>query len=139
MERWFEFMGNHPFLFGLLAVLAVLFFMVESKRSGKKITPNELGLLMNNQNARLIDIRPANKFAQGYIQGSQNIPFTELKDHINELNASSTPIVFVCDMGLQASAAVHLLNKTDIYRLDGGIAGWQAAGMPLVGTKTKKK
>lgn len=139
MERWFEFMGSHPFLFGLLAVLAVLFFMVESKRSGKKITPNELGLLTNNQNARLIDIRPVHKFSQGYIQGSQNIPFAELKTHISELNNSNVPIVFICDMGLQASAAVHLLSKTDVYRLDGGIAGWQAVGMPLVGANTKKK
>lgn len=41
-------------------------------------------------------------------------------------------------MGLQAGTAVHLLNKTDVYRLEGGIAGWQAQGMPLVGTKSKK-
>lgn len=138
MERWFEFMGNHPFLFGLLFVLIVLFFIVENKRSGKKIPPNEIGLLMNSQNARLIDIRPKAKFDTGHIQGSQNIPFTELKNHITELNASPTPIIFVCEMGMQASAAVHLLTKTDVYRLDGGILGWQSAGMPLIGTKKKK-
>lgn len=128
-----------PFCLAYWLCLLCFFLWWSPNAAAKKITPNELGLLMNNQNARLIDIRPANKFAQGYIQGSQNIPFTELKEHISELNASTTPIVFVCDMGLQASAAVHLLNKTDIYRLDGGIAGWQAAGMPLVGTKSKKK
>ena len=65
MARWFEFMGNHPFLFGLLFLLIIVFFMVENKRSGKKITPSELGLMVNNQNARLIDIRPANKFKEG--------------------------------------------------------------------------
>ncbi|MDU6055633.1 MAG: rhodanese-like domain-containing protein, partial [Acinetobacter junii] len=27
MERWLEFMGNHPFLFGALGVLIVLFFV----------------------------------------------------------------------------------------------------------------
>lgn len=138
MERWFEFMGNHPFLFGLLFVLGIIFFMVENKRSGKKIAPNELGLLTNNQKARVIDIRPSNKFKEGYIQGSENIPFTELKDHITSLNSATVPLIFVCDMGLQASTAVHLLNKTDVYRLEGGIAGWQAQGMPLVGTKSKK-
>lgn len=138
MERWFEFMGNHPFLFGLLFVLGIIFFMVENKRSGKKIAPNELGLLTNNQKARVIDIRPSNKFKEGYIQGSENIPFTELKDHITSLNSATVPLIFVCDMGLQAGTAVHLLNKTDVYRLEGGIAGWQAQGMPLVGTKSKK-
>lgn len=138
MERWFAFMGNHPFLFGLLFVLGIIFFMVENKRSGKKIAPNELGLLTNNQKARVIDIRPSNKFKEGYIQGSENIPFTELKDHITSLNSATVPLIFVCDMGLQAGTAVHLLNKTDVYRLEGGIAGWQAQGMPLVGTKSKK-
>lgn len=137
MSRFFEFMGNHPFLFGLLAFLIVIFFVVENKRSGKKITPNELGLLMNNQNARLIDIRPKAKFETGYIQGSENIPFTELKNHITNLNATTTPIVFVCEMGIQAGAARHLLTKQDVYRLDGGVLGWQSAGMPLVGTKKK--
>lgn len=39
MERWFEFMGNHPFLFGLLFVFAIMFFSIENKRSGKKISP----------------------------------------------------------------------------------------------------
>lgn len=112
--------------------------MVENKRSGKKIAPNELGLLTNNQKARVIDIRPSNKFKEGYIQGSENIPFTELKDHIASLNSATVPLIFVCDMGLQAGTAVHLLNKTDVYRLEGGIAGWQAQGMPLVGTKSKK-
>lgn len=112
--------------------------MVENKRSGKKIAPSELGLLTNNQKARVIDIRPSNKFKEGYIQGSENIPFTELKDHITSLNSATVPLIFVCDMGLQAGTAVHLLNKADVYRLEGGIAGWQAQGMPLVGTKSKK-
>lgn len=135
MARWFEFMGNHPFLFGLLGLLAFVFFMVEGKRGGTKIPPSELGLLMNNQNAKLIDIRPKAKFDTGHIQGSQNIAFAELKEHLHTLNNTPTPIVFVCEMGLQASAAVHLLSHPNVYRLDGGIAGWTAAGMPLVGTK----
>lgn len=135
MERWFEFMGNHPFLIGLWVVLAVLFFMVETKRGGKKITPSELGLFVNNQNAKLIDIRPAAKFATGYIQGSQNIPFTELPKRLEELKAITTPIIVVCEMGMQAGTAVALIGKPDVYRLEGGIINWQAAGMPLVGVK----
>ena len=82
MERWFEFMGHHPFLFGTMFVLIVLFFMLENKRGGKKINPNAVGLMVNNQNAQLIDIRPRKDFEKGYIKGSRNIPFTELKDHV---------------------------------------------------------
>lgn len=138
MERWFEFMGNHPFLFGILFVLAIMFFTLESKRSGKKVAPQSLGLLMNNENAQVIDIRPANKFATGHIAGSRNIPFTELKDHLTELQAINTPIVFVCDMGMQAGMAVQLIGKPNAMRLEGGIINYQSSGLPLTTPKTTK-
>ncbi|PWF33291.1 rhodanese, partial [Yersinia pestis] len=54
MERWFEFMGNHPFLFGTLAVLVVLFFIIEGQRNGRKISPQSLGILVKAKNAMLI-------------------------------------------------------------------------------------
>ena len=90
MDRALEFVGNHPFLFGILAVLAVLFFAIENKRSGKKISPNTLGMMVNSQNAQLIDIRAKKKFVTGYIQGSRNIPFTELKARIEEIHGRTS-------------------------------------------------
>ena len=138
MDRALEFVGNHPFLFGILAVLAVLFFAIENKRSGRKISPNTLGMMVNSQNAQLIDIRAKKKFESGYIQGSRNIPFTELKDRIEEIRAIGQPVIIVCDMGIQAGAAVQMIGKDNVYRLDGGIGGWQGAGMPLVGIKDAK-
>ena len=139
MERWFEFMGNHPILFGILFVLAILFFGIEKKRSGKKVAPNALGLLVNNENATLIDIRPADKFATGHISGSRNIPFSELKSHISELQALTTPIIFICDMGMQAGMAVQLIGKPNAMRLEGGIINYQSAGLPLITPKNKLK
>ena len=102
MERALDFLGNHPFLFGILAVLAVMFFTIESKRSGKKISPNTLGMMVNSQNAQLIDIREKKKFESGYIQGSRNIPFTVLKDRLEEIRAIEQPVIIVCDIGVQA-------------------------------------
>lgn len=138
LARWFEFMGNHPFLFTLMGILIFLFFSIESKRSGKKISPNTLGILVNSQNAQIIDIRSKKHFETGYIQGSRNIPFTELKDRLADIRAIQVPIIIVCDMGIQAGTAVQMIDKADVYRLDGGIGGWQAAGMPLVGGKENK-
>ncbi|MBP2281426.1 rhodanese-related sulfurtransferase [Psychrobacter sp. PL15] len=142
MDRALGFVGNHPFLFGLLAVLAVLFFAIENKRSGKKVSPNTLGMMVNSQNAQLIDIRPKKKFTAGYIQGSRNIPFTQLKESLEEVRAIESPVIIICDVGVQAGAAVQMIGKDNIYRLEGGVGGWQGAGMPLVGIKdaqTKNK
>ncbi|MGO2996642.1 MAG: rhodanese-like domain-containing protein [Moraxellaceae bacterium] len=138
MDRALEFVGNHPFLFGILAVLAILFFTIENKRSGRKISPNTLGMMVNSQNAQLIDIRAKKKFESGYIQGSRNIPFTDLKERLAEIRAIEQPVIIICDMGVQAGAAIQMIGKDSVYRLDGGIGGWQGAGMPLVGVKDAK-
>lgn len=137
MDRALEFVGNHPFLFGILAVLAILFFTIENKRSGRKISPNTLGMMVNSQNAQLIDIRAKKKFESGYIQGSRNIPFTDLKERLAEIRAIEQPVIIICDMGVQAGAAIQMIGKDSVYRLEGGIGGWQGAGMPLVGVKEK--
>lgn len=136
MERWFEFMGNHPVLFAIMGVLIVLFFTLETKRGGKKISPNNLGLMVNNENAQLIDIRPKKEFEKGYIKGSQNIPFTELKDHLERLRQMQQPIIIICQMGMTAGTAVAMIAKDNVYRLEGGIGNWQASGLPLVTEKT---
>ena len=132
MERWLEFMGHHPFLFGTMLVLIILFFTMENKRGGKKISPNQVGLMVNNDNAQLIDIRPKKDFDKGYIQGSRNIPFTELAKHVESLRQSERPTIIICQMGMTAGTAVAMIGKDNVYRLDGGIANWQAAGLPLV-------
>ena len=94
--------------------------------------------MVNSQNAQLIDIRPKKKFESGYIQGSRNIPFTDLKDRLEEIRAIEQPVIIICDMGVQAGAAIQMIGKDDVYRLEGGVGGWQGAGMPLVGVKDAK-
>ncbi|NEU34957.1 rhodanese-like domain-containing protein, partial [bacterium LRH843] len=81
MERWFEFMGNHPFLFGTLAVLVVLFFVLEGQRNGRKISPQSLGILVKAKHAMLIDLRDAKDFREGHISGSRNIPYNQITKH----------------------------------------------------------
>ena len=51
----------------------------------------------------------------------------------------TNPIVFICDIGMQAGMAVQLVGKPNAMRLEGGIANYQAQGLPLVGVKTGKK
>ena len=94
--------------------------------------------MVNSQNAQLIDIRAKKKFESGYIQGSRNIPFTDLKERLAEIRAIEQPVIIICDMGVQAGAAIQMIGKDSVYRLEGGIGGWQGAGMPLVGVKDAK-
>ncbi len=131
-------MGNHPFLFGLLGLLIFVFFTLDSKSSGKKVSVTELGMLINQQNAQLIDIRDKKSFENGHIQGSRNIPFSKLKERLEEIRAIESPIVIVCDMGIQAGAGVKLIAKNNVSRLAGGINAWKAESLPLVSVKNNK-
>ena len=132
MERFLQFMGNHPFLFGTLAALTVLFFFLENQRSGRKISPQGLGILTKAQNAKLIDLRDAKDFNQGHISGSRNIPYSQLEQHIDELKSSTQPLIFVCNMGQVAGTALQKVAHPDSYRLEGGIINWKAQGLPLI-------
>ena len=135
MERWFEFMGNHPFLFGIVAVLIVLFFVFEGQRNGRKISAQSLGILVKAKNAMLIDLRDAKDFREGHISGSRNIPYSQIASHIEELMSAERPLVFICNMGQVAGTALQQVGHADSYRLDGGISNWKAQGLPLVKAK----
>ena len=137
MERWLEFMWNHPFLFGTLGVLMVLFFVLEGQRNGRKISPQSLGILVKAKNAQLIDLRDAKDFRDGHISGSRNIPYSQINAQAEELKASDRPLVFICNLGQVAGTALQTVAHADSYRLDGGISNWKAQGLPLVKSKTK--
>jgi rhodanese-related sulfurtransferase len=132
VERWLQFMQNHPFLFGTLGVLVVLFFALENRRSGRKVSPQSLGVLINRENAVLIDLRDPKDFKEGHISGSRSIPFSRLKDHVDELREMNRPIVMICQMGQVAGTAVQQVGGNNLHRLEGGILNWKNQGLPLV-------
>lgn len=135
MERWFEFMGNHPILFGIFFVLLVAFILIEGQRGGRKISSHSLGVLAKAKNAMLIDLRDAKDFKEGHISGSRNIPYSQLSNHIDELKTADRPLVFICNIGQVAGTALQQVGHADSYRLDGGISQWKADGLPLVKSK----
>lgn len=129
-------MQNHPFLFGTLGVLIVLFLILENKRSGRKISAQSLGVLLNQENAMLIDLRDPKDYREGHISGSRNIPYSRLKDHLDELRELSQPIVMICQMGQVSGTAAQTVGGKNLYRLDGGILSWRSQGLPLIKSKT---
>jgi rhodanese-related sulfurtransferase len=132
VERWLEFMGNHPILFAVLGVFAVLFLVLETRRSGRKISPQALGILTKAKNAQLIDLRDQKDFKQGHISGSRNIPYSQLDQHVEELKTLQRPLIFICNMGQVSGSALQKIGHHDSYRLDGGIMNWKGHNLPLV-------
>lgn len=138
MDRLIEFASNHYVLVACFAALWVLFFMLEATRGGKGVSPQAATNMVNQQEALIIDVRPADEFRAGHIAGSRNIPSDQIGDRIGELEGyREKPLIFTCDTGSQAShAGRQLLAKgfKQVYRIQGGVAAWRNDNLPVVKT-----
>ena len=138
MDRLFEFVVNHYILASLFVAFLIAIFIVESRRGGAKVSSQGLVSLMNQDKAVIVDIRDRKDFAEGHISGSIHMPLSSLKSRLNELSKfkdKDVQIVVVDKMGQHAAMAVKQLNAEgfeNVERLNGGIADWQGANMPLV-------
>ena len=120
-----------------LPLLIIIFLLIYSSttKGGKKISPQFLISLANNENAFIVDLRNSELFNQGHITGSINIPFNNLTKRFNEIPEDSKSIVLVCDMGNVSPNAGELLKKEgfkDLLILRGGVNEWKLQNLPLI-------
>lgn len=98
------------------------------------IRPEEARKLMEtNKNLLLIDVRSPAEFKQGALEGAQNIPFIDIMEGRHTL-PKDRPILLVCSIGGRSYAAGQILLEkgyTDVQNLDGGMAAWQKARLPV--------
>lgn len=87
------------------------------------------------QNCLLLDVRTPAEYEQAHIEGSVLKPLSSLLSaDIASLVAEKSNCVVVCQSGNRARQAAEKLISAGISQvqvLDGGIAGWQSAGLPL--------
>lgn len=136
MEKFFEFIGNHPFLVGLFVVLLALFIRNEMRRGGRSVSPQELVDMVNRENAVVVDVRDRKEYQAGHIVEALNIPSANLEGRMDELKKyRERPIVVVCKMGQNAGTAGALLRKQgyeNVSKLSGGMAEWRNQNLPVV-------
>ncbi|MEL1263355.1 rhodanese-like domain-containing protein [Pseudoxanthomonas putridarboris] len=105
-------------------------------RGYKPLRPAELTRLINTENALVVDLSASNDFEKGHIASSRNVLPSSF-DPENKLlaQAKSLPVVLVCRNGQASAGAAKRLKKAgfeQVYWLDGGVAAWQQADLPLV-------
>lgn len=143
MQQYIEFVTNHPILSAVWVVLFVLLVAswVKSLFSAvKQVTPTELTLQVNRQNATVVDIRTEADFNKGHITGARHLPLAEIeKQQLAGLEKQKAePIILVCQAGMTAQkAAASLLKQgfTAVSVLQGGMGSWTGASLPLVKSK----
>jgi rhodanese-related sulfurtransferase len=83
---------------------------------------------------QLVDVRYANEWQVGHIDGAVNIPEEDLPDRVEELDRQR-PVVTVCRAGTRSDDAAEWLRGQgfDAQSLDGGMLSWKWAGLPITG------
>ena len=101
------------------------------------ISPLDAIMRINKQDATIIDVRGPEQYAQGHLLRARNLPSKELADRISEIERlKGKPIIVTCDIGSggPSTRAAKVLKQhgfTDVSILEGGIAAWRKADLPV--------
>jgi rhodanese-related sulfurtransferase len=98
--------------------------------------PAAAEILSADPDAILLDIRTPDEFAGSHLDDAVNIDFLApgFEEQISTLDRD-LPYVIYCASGNRSGSALDLFRQlefTDVVDIEGGIASWIEAGLPVV-------
>lgn len=136
MEKFIQFVINHWMLW--LALVVVLILLIYEETKGKllgikQLTAQDLTLMINRDQAVVIDTRDVAAFNQGHIIDSLSIPANELPSNLKKLDKYKEKTIVLVDNTGQSSAAMMQLKKHgyNAVVLAGGLNAWRNQGLPV--------
>ena len=106
----------------------------EPSTEAPSIAPTELSARRATGDAPIvIDVRTPEEYATGHIPGAVNIPFDQVAERISEVDAPHG-VALYCMVGPRArkgEAALLAAGHSSVFHIEGGLAAWQAAGLPV--------
>ena len=107
--------------------------MTSTELKINRISPSEAQ--QSQSTAVFLDVRTPAEFEESHIPGSVLHPLSNLNPlEVEKLNAGKTQCVVICQSGKRAAQAADKLNMSSLPNLsvmEGGVAAWEAAGLPL--------
>jgi rhodanese-related sulfurtransferase len=97
-----------------------------------QLTPALAGAALGDEGAIAVDVREAEEWLAGHMDGSVWIPLGELAARAGEL-PRDRPLLIVCRTGSRSAYAADALVAAgyDARNLAGGLQQWAAAGLPI--------
>jgi len=131
-----EFINQNVLLIALVVVSGLsLLWPLLARPSGDSVNPGEATLLINREDAHIVDVREAGEYAGGHLPNARNFPLGKLAEQAGELEKlKGRPLIICCASGMRSNKACGELKKLGfdkLYNLAGGVDAWVGAGYPI--------
>ena len=117
--------------------------LIRSRGDNSQLSPVEATMLINREDAVVVDVRDVGEFSQGHIPNARNIPLSDLQRRTPELEKfKSRPLILYCASGMRSGGALAKLRKEGfekLFNLRGGMLEWEKVGQPVSRGKKKEK
>ncbi|WP_026339367.1 rhodanese-like domain-containing protein [Psychromonas ossibalaenae] len=138
MQEYIDFFSANPMLSIAWVVIAAMLVhsLIKDKLSGvKSVTTQEATLMINKQDALIIDVRSQEDYKKGHIVDAKNITLSQIEqgNFTGIENHKQTPIIVVCESGTRSASACAKLVKAgfvQVNNLVSGMSGWSSANLP---------
>lgn len=122
---------DYPSIFKIVALAFLVWFIYSRFASIKglnNLSPDQFqDEIKGNSNHVLIDVREPGEVKQGYIPGAVNIPLSQMKHRVGEIQKNDR-IYLYCRSGMRSKQAAKILKKngfSELSHLQGGIMSWK--------------
>jgi rhodanese-related sulfurtransferase len=130
-----KFFIDNIWLIALVLISGGALLWPSLQRRGQKVSLLQATQLINQGKTVVLDVRDPAEFAAGHLRDAKNIPLKELPKRIAELDKfKSRNVIVMCQSGMQSAKATTQLRKAgfnEVVSLNGGLAAWQAQGLPV--------
>ncbi|MCK9389738.1 MAG: rhodanese-like domain-containing protein [Sulfuritalea sp.] len=113
----------------------MLLWPMLSGGSSEDLTPAQATLLMNREDALVLDVRETGEWTSGHIPGARHITLAQLEKRMSEIEKlKGHPVIICCASGNRSSSACGRLKRggfEKVFNLAGGISAWREASLPL--------
>lgn len=136
MEQILEFVQNN-LMYVVLALVSggMLLWQTFNGTGGNQVSPQQATLMMNREDALVVDVSEANEWASGHIPNARHIYIGQLEKKLHELEKFKTrPLIINCQSGNRSATACGILKKNGfekVFNLAGGLGAWRDAGLPV--------
>lgn len=138
-----EFINQNILLVSIVVVSGLgLLWPLLGRSNKNEVNPAQATLLINREDAHIVDVREADEFAGGHLPEARNIPLAKLADRVGEIEKyKDKPVIVCCAAGMRSAKGCGELSKLGfgrVYSLAGGVDAWVGAGYPVKkGTRNK--